>query len=102
MTAQVLRGLEAGDLPERLQPMGARLRAAAHTEAAVQAHDVGRIADAAAHLEAAEQLLGIHPEVTGACARPGLHLEPPAPLTAAGSTAALCPVLSAYYALLLY
>jgi hypothetical protein len=62
---QVLRGLDLERLPERLRPAAARLGAAAHTEAAVAAHDVGRVAEAEAHLAAAEQLLGVRFEVTG-------------------------------------
>lgn len=60
---QVLDGLE--NLEGSLQPDASRLRACAHLEAAAQSHDVGHVADAQAHLDAAGKLLGIDVEVTG-------------------------------------
>ena len=63
--AQVIAGLEAERLPGELRAAASRLQAAAHLEAAAQNHDVGHIADAQGHLEAAGHLLGIEVEVTG-------------------------------------
>ncbi|BDA46600.1 Tetratricopeptide repeat protein 27 [Coccomyxa sp. Obi] len=63
---QVIDGLAARRLPVELHAAASRLRAAAHLEAAAQGHDVGRIADAQAHLESAGRLMGIDVEVTGA------------------------------------
>ncbi len=61
----MIDGLAARKLPVELQAAASRLQAAAHLEAAAQAHDVGRITDAQAHLESAGMLMGIDVEVTG-------------------------------------
>jgi hypothetical protein len=63
---QVLEGLQDGQkLPQQLRGQQRQLQACGHMEAAVQALDVGRIAGAQHHLEAAEQCLGVSSEVTG-------------------------------------
>ena len=63
---QVLEGLQDGQkLPQQLRGQQRQLQACGHMEAAVQALDVGRIAGAEHHLEAAEQCLGVSSEVTG-------------------------------------
>ena len=63
---QVLEGLQDGQkLPQQLRGQQQQLQACGHMEAAVQALDVGRIAGAQHHLEAAEQCLGVSSEVTG-------------------------------------
>ena len=63
---QVLAGLQPDALPESVRPAAPKLEAAARLEAAAAAHDVGAIADAQRHLEAAGQLLSVDFEVTGA------------------------------------
>lgn len=68
---QVIDGLAARRLPAELQAAASSLQAAAHLEAAAQGHDVGRIADAHAHLESAGKLLDIDVEVTGTIALSG-------------------------------
>ena len=69
---QVLEGLETGVLPQRLQHQRAKLHCCASLEAACQALDVGRVADAQRHLAAAERCLGVSSEVTGKplCSQP--------------------------------
>ena len=62
---QVLEGLETGQLPQQLQRKRSELCCCASLEAACQALDVGRIADAQRHLAAAERCLGVSSEVTG-------------------------------------
>lgn len=63
---QVLEGLQDGQkLPQQLQGQQRQLQACGHMEAAAQALDVGRVAGAQHHLEAAEQCLGVSSEVTG-------------------------------------
>ena len=68
----MLEGLETGELPQRLQHQRAELRCCASLEAACQALDVGRVADAQRHLAAAERCLGVSSEVTGKplCSQP--------------------------------
>jgi hypothetical protein len=64
--AQVLEGLQnLEELPQQLRGQQWQLQACVHMEAAVQALDVGRVADAQHHLEAAEQCLGVSSEVVG-------------------------------------
>ena len=54
-----------GELPQQLQCKRSELRCCANLEAACQALDVGRVADAQRHLAAAEESLGVSSEVTG-------------------------------------
>ena len=63
--AQVLEGLQGGQLPRQLHGRRRELQGCLHMEAAAQALDVGRVAGAQKHLAAAEQCLGASSEVTG-------------------------------------
>ena len=71
----MLDGLQAGELPQQLQRHRPQLQCCASMEAACQALDVGRVADAQRHLAAAEQRLGVSSEVTGKCKAPALQIR---------------------------
>ena len=71
----MLEGLETGELPQRLQRQRAKLQCCTSLEAACQALDVGRVADAQRHLAAAEQFLGVSSEVTGKSRAPAFLIR---------------------------